>query len=247
MKRIYLLLAGLTFFACTNQNNQEVNKGSASNTEHSSSSGISKSYDFTQFNALDISSNMEITLTQGAQYSVSLEADPKHLEDIKVELIDQELHIRSQRKINLNKSKVKVFITAPEFRKIELSGACVLEATNSISSQQPLAIEMSGATDVHLVLDVPRLKIDASGATQGRFKGKTEVLEIEGSGALELDAVELEAKSVSVDISGAGSAKVWATTNLRVELSGAASLQYKGQPVNTHFDKSGIASITAIP
>ena len=87
--------------------------------------------------------------------------------------------------------------------------------------------------------------MEMSGASETTLRGKAENFDIELSGASDLQAEKLKTKHTSVDISGAGNAKVFAKKTLKVEVSGAGSVKYKGNPKITK-DISGAGSVTKL-
>jgi len=55
--------------------------------------------------------------------------------------------------------------------------------------------------------------------------------------------MELEAKSYEADVSGASNGKIHVTSELSVEVSGAGSLKYKGDPAINRHEVSGAGSL----
>ena len=70
-------------------------------------------------------------------------------------------------------------------------------------------------------------------------------LKVNGSGAANIDTLALEAQDVTVDLSGAGAARVHAVQNLQVDVSGAGSVSYKGEP-QVRKQVSGVGSVQAL-
>jgi broad-specificity NMP kinase len=95
---------------------------------------------------------------------------------------------------------------------------------------------------MQLNVNVKRLNLEMSGASETVLSGKAENVEIEASGACEIEAFKLNAKNMFIDISGAGKADVNAKKILDVEISGAGEIRYKGTPKITQ-DISGSGSI----
>jgi hypothetical protein len=71
-------------------------------------------------------------------------------------------------------------------------------------------------------------------------------LKIESSGASELNAENLETESTTLEISGAGDASVFVNSSLDINVSGAASVKYKGNPETINQSSSGAGSIRKI-
>ena len=72
--------------------------------------------------------------------------------------------------------------------------------------------------------------MEMSGASETDLSGLANNVDIKISGAGDLDAKKLKTRNTSIDISGAGSAIVYAKKILNIEVSGAGSVKYKGNP-----------------
>ncbi len=106
------------------------------------------------------------------------------------------------------------------------------------------ALEISGAADVDIEgLQGELFVLEVSGAAELRLSGAVERFEVEVSGASEIEARGLEAKAVELDLSGAGSAEVFAADSLSVEVSGAGSVRYWGEPGEVDKEISGAGSV----
>jgi hypothetical protein len=88
------------------------------------------------------------------------------------------------------------------------------------------------------------LNIEGSGAGSFHLSGETEYLRIELSGAVNLNADNLIADKVDVEISGASDADVYAKDELRAEISGVGNIEYSGNPQSVKKSISGLGSIT---
>ena len=102
------------------------------------------------------------------------------------------------------------------------------------------AIDASGATDVEVEgLHGAEFSLDVSGASDTILRGSVDRLDVDISGAGELEAKELVTKIVRLELSGAGEATVWASESLDVDISGAGEVTYFGEPANIIQDISG--------
>ena len=82
-----------------------------------------------------------------------------------------------------------------------------------------------------------------SGAAELEMQGEVTDLEINVSGAGEIDTRELKAKSVDISVSGAGEAKVFASESFEGRVSGVGSIDYWGQPEHQKTKVSGLGDI----
>jgi hypothetical protein len=191
---------------------------------------VSKTYTETDFKNIDISSVMKVYLKQGDQYEVRIDAEDNLQDLIEVKKEGDKLSFGLKNHTSINPTKdIIIYITAPDFHKLEASGAGGFVSQSVIKTNEIL-LDLSGATKVKLDLDVTNIKVDASGATEIVLSGQSNTLEIDGSGSTDVKAFDLKSQSVDIDISGAGGAEVQAEKALKVEISGAGDVSYKGNP-----------------
>ena len=193
------------------------------------------------FNAIDVSGAFDIYLSQGTAQSVIVEADENLMPLIKTVVQGNTLKIGNEKPIRDPKS-LKVYITVPDLKTIELSGAVNLHSQNKLTFNE-LGIEISGATDTHLELAVQKLDISSSGGSEMRFSGMANKVNLDVSGAVDIHAFDLLTEVISLNISGAGEAEINVTKELYAEISGAASVRYKGDPLKVDSNVSGAGSI----
>lgn len=179
----------------------------------------------------------EIILAQGASESVKIEAEQKMLNKIKTEVKEGVLNIYTDGRTEVN-SPVRIFITMKELQKIDLGGACKLSGVSTFASGK-IVLNTSGAARIELKVKTSELDITAAGAGTIDLQGIAARLKANLSGATSLRAYELEANSVSIEASGASSAKVKAGSEITADASGASSINYKGEPNTKNINKSG--------
>jgi len=197
----------------------------------------------TSFNKIDISGGFEVLINQGNKEKVEIEADENLINLIETEVKKNTLYISSKEPIGSAES-LKLYITTVNLNDIGASGAINLTNKGTYKSEN-LEIEISGAADIDLNLEVENLVMDMSGASETTLTGSANNLDIEISGAGDLDAKKLKTKNTNINISGAGSAIVNVKKKLKVDVSGAGSVQYKGNP-KIEESISGAGSVTKI-
>lgn len=193
------------------------------------------------FNAISVGGAFEVFLTQGDSESLVVEADENLLEVIETKISHETLYIRTKENIK-NSTQLNLYITIRTLEMLDLSGAVELSSENRISGER-LEVESSGASEIELDLKLERLSMDISGASEIDLYGKAEKVDLDLSGASELDAYDFFVVDMNLDVSGAGEARVNVSGALDAEVSGAASIRYKGSPSLINTDVSGAGSI----
>lgn len=109
---------------------------------------------------------------------------------------------------------------------LSLSGASTFEGV--INASRELDIELGGASHLTAEIQQPAgsTDIELSGASTATLSGATGVLDMDVSGASNLNAVNLDAANVKGDVSGASTADVLCCQSISVEVSGVSHLTY---------------------
>jgi Putative auto-transporter adhesin, head GIN domain len=193
------------------------------------------------FSSVDVSGNIDLYVKQDSACNVKVEADENLMNYIMIRTEGDLLVIEPKDGYNLSGSKhIKVYVSSPVFKKLEASGACDIIGENKITSDEMISIDLSGASDAKLELKTPKVQAELSGAGSVELRGETKDFSVGGSGSSDIKCMELMAENVSIDISGAGDAEVFASIKLDVEVSGAGNVKYKGNAtVNKSISGAG--------
>jgi hypothetical protein len=196
------------------------------------------------FTGIDVSGAFNVYLSQGTEPSVIVEADDNLLDIIKTEVKGGILVVETTKPIH-HSSKLKVFVTFTELKSIEISGAVDVESVTRLNLPE-LMISSSGAADGKLEMDVQKLSIECSGGSKMKLTGSAKDVVLDASGAIDLDAFDFPAENYKVTISGAGKANINVSKELKVDISGAANVRYKGNPTKNIQDISGAGSVKKV-
>lgn len=145
---------------------------------------------------------------------------------------------------------VPVFVTQVSGDALELH-----LPNGSYSTNVPLIVRVSAPTVVRVkssgaigtrIDGVSGAKFDAdlSGSCKLRAAGAVDAFAVDGSGATQIEAFELVAQNVSLDLSGSSKVDVNAALALDVTASGASTVRYRGKP-EVKTSVSGAATVRA--
>lgn len=205
---------------------------------------IKQDREISSFTGIEVGGAFHVFLTQGDKESLTVEADENLLEIIETRVRGGVLEIETTENIRDSKA-LNLYITFKDLDNLDISGACQLNGENKFKLKN-LELECSGASDVSIKISAGAIDMDCSGASQIDLFGTAESVNLDLSGASQLDAVELEIAKGTFDISGASHAKVFVTSELKADVSGAGSLKYKGDAKLVEHDVSGAGSIKKI-
>jgi hypothetical protein len=145
-----------------------------------------------------------------------------------------------------------LFVTAtPDFKGDLFVGVQELKYLNvqdvvDVKTKQALltdhfVLETSGTTDIRLQLEVKSLKTIVHGASDIKLSGTADEHYLTVVGAADVDAKDLQSKTLQVDISGAGDVEVSVAEKISGDISGAAELSFHGDPNVDDISVSGAA------
>ncbi|HRW96115.1 MAG TPA: head GIN domain-containing protein [Bacteroidales bacterium] len=181
-----------------------------------------------QFSELEISGGFSVTLEQGDQAEVQIEADENLLRYIVTEVVGNTLMIKTSANIQ-STMEIEILVTFVNLARLDLSGAIDVEGKGDFQLDNFL-ITASGASTVSANLFLNKLNVDMSGASYMNLTGKTDQFKARLSGASDLSAFDFETKQSVIKVSGAGDVRIFATEYLHVTISGAGSVVYRGDP-----------------
>ena len=196
------------------------------------------------FKTVDLRVSGDVYLKEGDQAGVKIEGDDNLLQFVEVEQHGDVVVVRGREGFNLVPSNdLKIYITTPVFDKIDASCACNIEGESKITSSDGLDIRLSGAGNIKLEVDAPHIDARLSGAGNINLSGQTKDVKLDLSGAGSAHCYDLLAENTDVTISGIGSAEVYASVKLKASVSGAGSVDYKGNATDVEQHISGAGSV----
>jgi hypothetical protein len=113
-----------------------------------------------------------------------------------------------------------------------------------LSSPTRSGAKLSGATDLKVSgLSGPKFAVESSGAVDVTLDGAVDELLADMTGASDLKAKALQARTIQISTTGAGSALVNPTETLRVDITGAGDVTYFGNAKSIEKHVTGAGSI----
>ena len=219
MKKILPFILLTSLFASCHYINQKKIRGNGTIKTENRSTG--------NFTSVDVSGSIDVYIKQDSTNSVKVEADENLQEYIIITTEGDDLVIEPKEGYNPS-GHIKVYVSSPNYKSLEASGACKIIGDNKISSSNEIEIDLRGASHVDVELKAPKVDAGTSGAGTVTLRGETKDLYVHGSGSSTIRCADLMAENVDVSISGAGNAQVYASVKLDVGVSGAGNVKYRG-------------------
>lgn len=193
------------------------------------------------FSGIRVVGGMDVLVNPGTDYTVKVEADENLLRYIVTEREGDALVVKTRNGYNLqSRVGMKVYVTAPALRDVVITGSGSVTSGAKLAANDKLGIRISGSGDVKLDVDAPEVETESSGSGNIMLAGNTRNFKTAISGSGEVKCFNLLSENTNVNITGSGSAEVFASKQLDVRISGSGDVAYKGTPqINQHIAGSG--------
>lgn len=205
-----------------------------------------KELDITGFNALDLSTNMDIIYTQADSFHISIEGNEKVIAHHHVEVEGSTLKDIISEDAPRFMPVVRLRVSAPTLTSIEISGTGDLDIINDASFND-LTIRLAGTGDIETEnIECGALKIHMSGTgdldTENIICHSADVT-VEGVGDAKFNKI-INESSTNFACSGAGNLKAKVkSNNLKIKALGAGDIDIEASCDNIEALASGTGTI----
>ena len=223
---------------------------------------VERAYPLEGFDRVEVSSAIEFEITHGA-YSINVTGYENLIERLEIDRSGQTLKI-GLRPGSYFRNNVRAIIAMPALNKLLVSGACRGSA-KGVSSVDDFDLEVSGASRVEVDIEATSTAVEVSGASRltgellvaqnsslvvsgasrCELTGLTYDMNLDLSGASRATLSEFQAANADVNISGASQAIINVIDTLDVDLSGASSLEYAGDPTLGRVSITGASRMSS--
>jgi hypothetical protein len=221
---------------------------------------VTKAFDFKDFKNLEISNAIQYNISQASDFSVSVSAHENIIPYLDVYQSGTTLVVR-MKSGSFSNTDANATITLPELERLSVSGASKGSATGFKSSSD-LNVVVSGASQLDLSAEANASEINVSGAGRitghivaqdARFnisgasrcelEGATGTSYLEVSGASRFNSPNLILKNANAHVSGASHATLNTSGILNLEVTGASTLDYYGNPTLNKVNVNGASQL----
>ena len=224
--------SGLECLTCYDEINREKERSESylrSYEESFEVRGYYEEFDFRDYDEIVIDGAFEVHLTQTEDYRLVLNGQKNDISKIILQVEDNQLSINHDRDLFNYKryqNRIKIIIGLPALKSLELNGA--IKAYAKGFDEERVKIELNGASQADIDMDVYEIDIDLSGASRLTITGSGHEMTASLSAASVLDAYDFRVDDARIDASVASSAKVYVTNNLDIHASIVSDVKYRG-------------------
>ena len=195
----------------------------------------------TGFKGVESYGSFDLFVSNGPTATIKIEAEENLLPYIETHIDNDILKIDTKDGYWLRPQRsVKIFVTAPDYRRIRSYGSGNIIGENKIACTGKLDLGVTGSADIRMEVDAPEVDADISGSGNIQLNGQTKLFHGTVSGSGDVRAYDLKAEETRVRIAGSGNADVYASVSLDVNIAGSGDVRYKGDgKVNSNIAGSG--------
>ncbi len=204
--------------------------------------------DVTDFTQVAVTGPISVNIHQAEKCSATLKINDNLYQYVKVTQIIDVLRVDLESG-SFNNLDASLDVSTPSLRSLAIAraGSCVVHAFNlkeiceitvseastaiiSLASSQYVSVFATSASSVTGTLNSADVRLAASGAGRLSLKGQCEYALINGEGASQLNLADYWIANAEVVMRGVSSADINVGGKLNVNISGASTLSYSGNP-----------------
>jgi hypothetical protein len=170
---------------------------------------------------IEVNGVFDVHLAIGTPQQVSLSGDDNLLAQIRTEVHNGILTVDSRRSICV-KTDLRLDVRVPAIESVAAGGSVSLRAENITGRRFALTLD---------------------GSSHARIQGDCRHFEAVLLGATGLEAEGLKAEHVTIQLTGAGEAAVYAAKRLDAKISGVGTVTYAGSPAEIHPEITGVGEL----
>ncbi len=184
--------------------------------------------------AVDLNGIGNVIVDYGEKEALRIEAEQNLLPYLESNVEGGKLTLKARDGVNIVPTQaIFYYLTVRKLDEARMSGLGNIDVPRLEGTQ--VEIRLSGAGDIH-VGEVYAKKLDVLFNGLGNLTidgGQVSASNIEMKGAGSYNARQMASEVVTIDVSGMGSAGIWARDALDATISGGGTVQYEGKPTVT--------------
>lgn len=200
---------------------------------------VNKELSLPPFHSLVLDISADVFITEGEAQSITVEGQENIIDQLELDVRNETWEIDFEQSCIYNHDDLKIFITLPEIRSIEIDGSGNVVGENTFTGDN-IDLTIDGSGDMDLALEVKEVNARVEGSGDFELEGLADVVRYYVRGSGDIRAFDLEALEADVEIRGSGSVEVTVVDFLKVDIDGSGDVFYKGNPeLDVRVDGSG--------
>jgi len=189
---------------------------------------ITETRDLKDFTGVVFNNWGEVYLTQGPEYSFTIQG-PENVVELSTTVIQNEILIIGTEACFNGSYDLRIEITAPDFNLINLVGGGKIASEGNLTGDN-ISVEVLGIGEIKMDFIADTLYTTISGQAELNYEGSVVKHKLINSGQFTLNAYLLETDHTNINNNGTGSSYITANESLTVNIEGSGNVYYKGNP-----------------
>lgn len=206
-------------------------------------SSVEKNYSVSNFTEVSFAGYAAVSISKGSTYSLRIVGQQNVLDILDVRVSAGKLYIGEKTCVR-KAEKLQIYITLPALNGVHCSGSIDVTTNHQFNAAQ-FVVEVSGTGVLNLNVDAQYFSSNISGDATLIATGTAPTQNYITSGVGSYQCFGLIGDDVSVDVSGTANHELYASKTLGIEVSGSATVYYKGHPAVTQDVSSTLQLVDA--
>ena len=200
-------------------------------------SAATRTYIVTDFDSIRVEGPLNVAIESGRGASARGEGNAASLDQVDLRVTSRVLTVRLkpspfESSRDRNAPAVRLSLTVPSLRRVQLTGAGSLHGTGLDKSRAEIIVSGSGSVTI-TAIDTDTLSVQQFGAGSVTLSGKAKSVDLRVSGHGGLDARDLRAADLELALEGAASVDAQADRSVKITAAGPGNATITGNPACT--------------
>ena len=191
------------------------------------------------FTVVSASEGLDVFVSQGSDFEISVEADENIIDLIGTDIRDGKLKVHAIE--NIGRATKKIYVTLPEVTGLYASSGSDLVSQGVIEADK-IKLDSSSGADINVELDADEVDANSSSGSDIRINGQANLLYADASSGSDIRAKEFLVKTCNASASSGADISVNVSESLTADASSGADISYTGE-ANVQTKKSVSGSV----
>jgi len=200
----------------------------------------SASKDLPSFTGIDVRLPGKVAVAFGPTHQISIETHESLQPEIVVEVVGDDLVIRSESCLEYSAEEANFHITLPDLQNLELKSSAQVDVVGNGFTQN-LRLILSGSGAIYYSGTTAKLSVLHSGSGDVVLVGAGQHLETTLSGSGRIKGFGFSSDTAKIVLAGSGYQQVWVKEALEAIITGSGNIYYSGSPqIDKYTPGSGL-------
>ena len=178
------------------------------------------------FTVVSASEGLDVYVSQGSDYEISVEADENIIDLIGTDIRDGKLKVHAIE--NIGRATKKIYVTLPEVTGLYASSGADLVSQGSIEAEK-IKLDSSSGADLNVELNADEVDANSSSGADIRINGQANLFYADASSGSDIKAKEFLVKTCNANASSGADITVNVSESLTADASSGADISYTGE------------------